>query len=303
MAIAKVRNIVLILGLLIRSSGSELANAQPAQNLRPLELNNGSAAILDLSKTPVGALLEAKLLANNKRTWVERVHVDKVLAELEVQSVFSPEGGRKRVGLGKLLKAGVLVMLRAGEYPDDKKLKHVQIVVCETRYGLRLANAAVPLTGESDSQVTAMEAVIDGAFAKLSEKITDVCAVPPFLNNDLDFKYDHLKAAYARLLENHLLQRKGILLVELAEAQSIAKEASLAGDGTKLERWLPLYFLGAFRNEGTVTQHRVAFDLKLQRGDETVGSKQKVRFVPTDAVAAMCGFRWSDCGKCPGCSF
>src|SRR5262245_43163181 len=73
---------------------------------QPLDLKAiGTAAIVDLSKSPVGALFEAKVLNDVKLTWVERAQVEKVVAELEAQALFTPEGGSKRAGLGKLLKA------------------------------------------------------------------------------------------------------------------------------------------------------------------------------------------------------
>jgi hypothetical protein len=242
----------------------------------------GIGAVVDLSRTPAGALFEAKVLANARLTWVERAQVDKVVGELELQAVFSPEGGRGRVGLGKLLKANLLVMLRTGENPENKTIQHLEIVVCETKRGLRLAGQAVPITGKADTQVGELETILEGALAKLSENITDVCAVPPFLNQDLDFKHDHLKAALARVVEQHLLQRKGVLVVELAEAQAIAREAILSGAETKLERQLPLYFLGAFRNEGKDDQRRLELELKLQRGDMALGTKQKGRVLPKE---------------------
>src|SRR5262249_25038705 len=144
-----------------------------------------TGAVIDFSGLPAGALFEAKTLADNKLTWVERAQVDKVLAEFEMQALFSPEGGNRRAGLGKLLKADLLVWLRSGESPDNRKSKHFEIVVCETQRVLRLAGQALPISTDAAADVEKLQAILSSALTKLSERITHVCAVPPFLSHDL----------------------------------------------------------------------------------------------------------------------
>lgn len=251
------------------------------------ERNLGTGAVIDLSQTPAGALFEAKVLAEPKLTWLERSHIDKVVRELEVQALFSAEAPEKRARLGKLLKADVLVMLRAGEHPEDKKVKFIHIVICEGQRGLRLASEQIAQSGATEVDVQHLEKVLQGALARYSEKNTELCAVPAFLNQDLDFKYDHLRTAFAHLLEQHLLTRKGVLLVELAEAQALAREALLSGSGTGFERRLPLYFLGAFRNVGKEGARRMNIELKLMRGDSHLGTKQNDRTEPTEATKVL----------------
>ena len=43
--------------------------------------------------------------------------------------------------------------------------------------------------------------------------------IPPFVGNDLTYEFEHLKSAYARLIEQALLEQKGIVVVEIAEAE------------------------------------------------------------------------------------
>src|SRR5262245_5021763 len=94
-----------------------------------------TGAVIDVSGTEMGALLEAKLLADGKLAWVERAQINKVIAEQELQALFSPEGGSNRARLGKFLKADVLVVLRLqGKLEADGK--YLDIVVCETERGL-----------------------------------------------------------------------------------------------------------------------------------------------------------------------
>ena len=56
----------------------------------------GTCAIVDLSRTATGALFEAKVLGTRQMIWVERAQVDKVVRELELQALFSPQGGSRR---------------------------------------------------------------------------------------------------------------------------------------------------------------------------------------------------------------
>src|SRR5437879_3774455 len=101
--------LVLFVGFIVVGSASAGGKLKVSP-VQPKAVATG--AIIDLTKTPVGALFETKVLASNKLTWVERVQVDKVVGELELQALFSPEGGSQRAGLGKLLKADLLVVLR-----------------------------------------------------------------------------------------------------------------------------------------------------------------------------------------------
>ena len=183
----------------------------------------GTAAILDTSKSPAGALLEAKVLGANNLKWLERGQIEKVVAEQNLQAVFSPEGTSQRVSLGKILKADLLVLVRAGTRKAEEGEKYLEVVVCETHRGLRLASRGLPITNNAEADAVEIENVLTSALGKLSEKITDICVVPPFLNQDLDFKYNHHSAGYARLLEQHLARKKGVLLVELAEAQNTSQ--------------------------------------------------------------------------------
>ena len=80
--------------------------------------------------------------------------------------------------------------------------------------------------------------------------MTEVVAVPPFVSNDLGYQFEHLKGAFAKLAESVALDRKGVVVVELAEAEALAKEIALAAPGAKVERPAPLYLVGEYRHDG-----------------------------------------------------
>ena len=92
------------------------------------------------------ALLEVKLSADGRLKLLERSEIDKIVKEQELQLLFAPEAGTKRSALGQLLKADLLILLRAGEKKGDGR--YLDVIVCETKAGLRLRVTRMPWTDE-----------------------------------------------------------------------------------------------------------------------------------------------------------
>ncbi len=241
-------------------------------------------ALLDPEKAPRAALVEAKLLADPGAAWVDRADVDKVLKEQKLQALFSPQGVGDRVKLGKLLKADVLVMVRPVKGAAEPAL---EVVVSETAGGLRLFVRAVPVTKNADEDVAALLAAARDGIRRHGEKVTEVVAVPPFVSNDLEFTHDHLKGAFAKLAEAEALGRKGVVVVELEEAEALAKEIALAAPGARLDRPLPLYLLGEYRHDGKDKARTVALKLRAERAGKAVGRPESITVKPEQAPAAV----------------
>jgi len=243
-----------------------------------------TCALLDPEKTPQTALLEAKLLADTSTTWVERVNIDKVLKEQKLQAMFSPQGVGERVKLGKLLKADVLVMVRSVK---DAKVPALEVVVSETAGGLRLLVRTVPITKDTDADVGALLAAAKAGIQKSGEIVREVIAVPPFVSQDLEFTHDHLKHAFAKLAEVEALDRKGVVVVELAEAEAIAREIALAAPGSKLDRPLPVYLLGEYRHEGKGKELTIGMKLRAERGGTPVVKPEAHTLKSAETPAAV----------------
>jgi tetratricopeptide (TPR) repeat protein len=240
-----------------------------------------TCALLDPEKTPRAALLEAKLLAEPGAAWVERADIDKVLKEQKLQAAFGPQGVGERVRLGQLLKADLLVMIRPVKGAEQPA---IEVVVSETASGLRLLLRAVPVTKNADEDVAALLAAAKDGIKRHAEKIDQVVAVPPFVSNDLGYQFDHLKAAYAKLAESIALDRKGVVVVELEEAQALAKELRLAAPGAVLrDRPPPIFLVGEYRNEGKAKDRTVFVKLRADRDGKPVG-KPAAEIVKPDAV-------------------
>ena len=197
-----------------------------------------------MDRTPLGALVEQTLLASKQAVWLERTEIDKLIHEQQLQLLLGPEAVKERSGLGRLLKADLLVILRHVAKP----VEHEEMVVCETASGLRLGVHSVPASSNAEADAKQLAALAEQSMAKQREQIRDICAVPPFLSQDLTFEDDYLKAAYAKMVEEIIRQWPGLLSVELEEARAIAREAALSESG--IRRMVPLYLLGEYRHEG-----------------------------------------------------
>ena len=200
---------------------------------------------------------------------VERAAINDILREQEIQSVMAADAPGKRVALGKLLKADTLVLLAGRQQPQP----HVELVVCETQKGLRLWVQPLTHSKDADADVAAVVKLVQSSLEKQQQKITDVFAVPLLLNNSLTHEMDHLQGAYARLIEQSLLERPGVLVVELSEAKAIADEIFLSST-PGIERRLPLYLVGEFRADGTGEKRRGQFTLRLKRGEVELNARE-----------------------------
>jgi len=230
--------------------------------------------LLDPEKAPQAALLEAKLIATPGTTWVERADIDKVLQEQKLQALFSPQGVGDRVKLGKLLKTDLLVMVRPVKGVKEPVM---ELVVSETVTGLRLILRSVPVTGSADADVAALLAAARDGLRRHGETITEVVAVPPFVSTDLELTHEHLKGAFAKLAEVEALSRKGVVVVELAEAEALAKELALTAPGARPVRPLPVYLLGEYRCEGKGAERTVNLKLRAERGAKALGAGAEVK--------------------------
>lgn len=231
-------------------------------------------ALIDTTKLPVTAILEARLLTDDKATWVERTEIDRVLGEQELQAAFGAEGVKQRSSLGKLLKAEVLILLRPAKNPDENGPPLIDCVVCETKRGLRLRMLTVLSDKNAEETAGALEGLIQQGLKKYQEKIESIIAVPPFLSEDLGLEFNYLQSAYARLVEERLLEQPGLLVVELKEAQAIAKELALDSEGGTLQKSKPpLYVMGRYRHDGVGKERTTRMSIRLLQGDKQVTLK------------------------------
>lgn len=241
-------------------------------------------AILDPEQSNRVPLLEAKLAAEPGLTLVDRAATDRVLKEQRLQAAFGPQGIGERVRLGTVLKADLLVLVRPVAGAKEPTL---EVVVSETAGGLRLFVHALPVTKDADADVASFVDAVRLGLRKHREQVKEIMAVPPFVSQNLTYEFDHLKGAFAKLAEQSALSRPGTVVVELAEAEALAKELALAAPGRTLERPLPLYLLGEFKHERVEGKPVIVLALRAERGGKVVVKPERLQIAADAAATAV----------------
>jgi len=249
--------------------------APPKENTKTLR-----CALIDVDQSAIAGLVEAELITRPSEHWLERTEIQRLLEEKQLQSLLAAGAGDDRVALGQTLKADVLVILRTTK--EDQQTK-AELVVAETNQGLRLLTAEFFLGNQLEEHAAALVELIDQAITKARQEIRQVFAVPPFVSDDLTYEYEYLKATYAKLLEQSLLDMPGVVIVELEEARAIASELELTTEGGSIQRALPVYLLGQFRNEGKEDQRKVQLTLNVQQGSKQL-DKREAEVAPSEVA-------------------
>jgi hypothetical protein len=220
----------------------------------------------------VSDLLFAQLAGDQQVELVERERLADVVSELDLAAALGPKDAARRLELGKLLKADLLLIARRADQPQP----HYQLVAAETGRGLRLLIDSHPVGKDAQADAAALLTAVQRAIKKHREEIREVCAVPPFVSDDLGFEHAHLKAAFAKVIEGALAQRPGLLFVELEEAQAISQEIAVLDASQRLRRQTPLYFLGRFRHFKEKDAPRIRLQLAAKRGEKILAEQELV---------------------------
>ena len=227
------------------------------------------------------ALLLPKLTAGDRFNVVERSQIDKLLHEQQLSTLLGANAMSGRISVGHILQADLLVFVQ----PEPGQKRRLNISISETHHGLRLVREPVDPTS-AEKAAAAVYQLVDDAFKKQVEKIEEIVAVPPFVNDSLGFEFDYLKGAFARLIESVVAEHKGALVTDIDEGRSIAREINLS-NGSDIRRPLPLYILGNFRIDGVGAERRVQITLKLMRGETQVSTVTKANLLPTQVAGAL----------------
>ncbi len=249
-----------------------------------------------LQQSPAAILFEASILQNEKIVPVERSQIDKVLHEEQLEAMFSADAVGKRSAFGQKVKADLLVMVRDATVlpqnaadPTAKGIsQRIDLIVCETKHGLRLAVATIAASSDAKGDATNLRSVFDAALVRFRQNIRQIIAVPPFASQDLTHDFDYLEDVYPRLIGQSLLQRPGVLVVEISEAKALADELALT-NSADIQRQLPFYLNGTYRHEGLGDAFRVTINLEFKRGDRSLGKLEIEKAPPSAAAAQLTG--------------
>ncbi len=263
---------MLACGFSLRAAG---AAAEPRRAIAII----GETASFPPAAGNVVALAEAQLLEAGDFSFVERDRIEPLLREHQLTALSAPEAGSRRIALGRLLQADVLALLSVPAGPRP----HLRVILCETTRGLRLLDLPLALSDSSEKDAAELRDLIRHTAMRAGAPITEIVCVPPFVNNSLTHDADELKWALAKVVERSLLAGGGgVAAVELEEARSIANELELSG-GPALQRTLPLYVLGEFRQE----KDKLNVSLALKRGEIELGRRDGEDLTETQAVGYL----------------
>lgn len=228
--------------------------------------------------SPLVAMVETRLSQDDRWVIVDREHIAELTREWELAAISGASATAKRVEMGRLLGANLLVLVAE----VDEPVARAEVVICETAHGIRLRSASVPTAQGPEQAVVAIGQEIEAATKKQAEGVVRICAVPPLVSMDLSATHDHLKIAYARMLETMLLQIPGTLVVELAEARQIAAEMEQVG--TMVDRTLPMYFLGEYRFDAANPEMPPFLRMLAKQGEREVGVLEAQNMAPDEAA-------------------
>ena len=218
---------------------------------------------LNLDRSAVGSLVEAKLRAKNVVNWWPRHASYRLLRDIELSTAIDvPRPADDRETPPPL--ADAMILLRTH---TSGKSSLAELVVCDPRLGLRLGSRRMPL---SDNMAQDVETLADAAIAplgKLKEPASRLYGVPPFRCVNLGGDEDDLRQLLGQETEQTLLKQRGRFLVELDYAYAIGAVRKLAGIDEPIRRLRPWFLLGEYRVDPSDSGRKLAISLTLHRGD------------------------------------
>lgn len=251
--------------------------AAPAEKL---EVEGGIVvAFLNLDRSPIGAIVEAKLRGKKIVNWWHRGDTQRLLDDLELSTAIDIPPSNEVRRAPKLPDAIILCRTRV-----QGRDTVCEIVVCEPSLGLRLGSVQLPLSKRMGSDVGKLADGTVKVLGKLGEEMKELWGVPPLRSKDLGSKYDSLRGELAAVVEEELLRRKGALLVETEYAHAIALTRKHAGIAEPLQRTSPIYLTGQYRNHGEGDQRTLAITLQIAGSEEATTDTLPAAGLPPPAA-------------------
>ncbi len=198
----------------------------------------------EVQKSGLADVVWAEASKFDRVEFVERVELNRVAKELELETLAGAGGVSQRIQAGRLLQAKVLVLLTSVATPESNRLR---VIICDTSQGARLANSETLVEKESLDQ-TAKSVVAEIARVRdhFAEGIRLVVGVTPFVSRNLEHRHDHWQSRFAELLANSMASQRGVAVIEVEEARAILKERALHAD-EPIARSVPFLVSGQFR--------------------------------------------------------
>jgi hypothetical protein len=238
------------------------STAPAAQTCAVLPVSTNAVA------SDVAAVVEHALSGLPELRLVDRGALPAVLDEQLLSAVEAAEGVSSRLKLGQLVKADLLVLVRELAGMDGPK---IELVVIVSSSGLRLAREAYPgKAADLETIAASARKTVEHALALARNPHLIIFAVPSFEHLGIvPERVDH-RLAYAQLVELTLMRVPGAVVIELEEADALAREAVIGSQ--TLRRALPYYVTGKYR-AGAGHGKSISFEVALRQADKVLGSE------------------------------
>ena len=176
----------------------------------------------EVSESGLLDLLTVDLSKQDSIELVERERLQEVMRELQLAALTKPDQVQQRLRLGKTLQADALMVTSFETHDGQKQLS---IVVCDAKLGVRLWHGGVAAgDGNIERLVEQCRDIIHEVRQRFATGIQHIVAVPPFLSDDFEQRFDFLQSRYSELLSSRMLAFSGVAAVEIDEARAIVKE-------------------------------------------------------------------------------
>jgi len=195
---------------------------------------------------------------------VEREELQRVVNEAALQAMLSNPAERRRIG--QILNADYLLLING-----DVTASSTAGLLLETRSGARLARRVWSVDATNDV-ANAIVAFTTNTLARFPSGAQSVIGVPPFLSKALSHDFDSLQNGFARLLAATLESQPGLAVIELEQAEAIARELALTGGG--VERIVPLLVRGEFSvpPDAPATNRLLRLTVEISDGAKSLAS-------------------------------
>jgi hypothetical protein len=246
----------------------------------------------DSNAVKLADLVSAELSRIRGLQLVERERLDLVRNEAAL-SAIAGTGNADRIKLGHALGADSLLFLsleetgagkeyNSGEpnlhgisrnpalpaHEDRAAKKFLHLAISDCAYGARLQTRYLPFDPlRSEALAKEAAAAVEDTRRQFAAGIRHIIAITPLISKNLAHDYDHLQTGYARLLETAFARTPGLAVLEVEEAQDIARELELGGKELK-DRTVPLFIEGEFEMEHVAKDRepKVRLELRVRDG-------------------------------------
>ncbi len=236
----------------------------------------------DLTCAALADLLALRLSVAGYPT-VDRANLAKTLGEQVLGQAFAQGATAARRQAGQIAGADLLVLLTSREKDKNRVIEWTVAAMPE---GLRFA-AGGALWNEQDPEpmLASMAASVDRAAALRAAPVLQPVCVPLFVCRDPTFEFSGMQQALAKLTEEFLMQRPGVLVVALNEADALTSEYKLTGK--TVEHKAPLFVNGSFTTKRTDDGLRISLDVELRTATATLGERHLPEMDEATLAAAI----------------